>query len=184
VKPRCLSIPEVTLFVPMVFRADQRILSENAGQHVFEELETGAVQCNQENHSGSSRTVSNSFRNKVDNSNKALARVARASNLNFADDLCISPPLRETFISVLLRGNNHIQQWALQGLINMLFVVSALAGCMKKSFYYNSEFEPFFKWTYSDLPINWRFNEAMAVRSTLSAKKLSTPTFEDAEKPS
>lgn len=133
-KPRCLSVPKVTLFVPMVFRADQRILSENAGQHVSEEIEMGAVQCNQENHSGSSITVSNNLRNKVDNSNRALARVACASNLNVADALCISSPLNETFISVLLRGNNHIQQWVVQGLINVLFVVSALAGCMKKHF--------------------------------------------------
>lgn len=181
-KPRCPSIPEVTLSVPMAFRVDRSVLLENAHHKFFEELETDAVQCNQENLSRSTRNVSKSLRNKVNTSKGALARVACASSLDVANGLCRSSPQFKKLIGVLLRGNNHIQQWTLQGLINVLLIVSALAGCMKKSFYYISEFEPIFKWIYSGLPTNWRFNEVMAVRSTLSAKELSIPTFDDAGK--
>lgn len=58
-KRRCLQVPEVTLFAPMESRVDRSIISENSIQRIFQ-LEKGAVQCSQENHTKSSRYNSHS----------------------------------------------------------------------------------------------------------------------------
>lgn len=54
--------------------------------------------------------------------------------------------------------------------------------CDKVIFQIFLNLSPFFKSMCSKLLTDWRFNEVMTVRSTLSAKKLSIPMFQDAEK--
>jgi dTDP-4-dehydrorhamnose 3,5-epimerase len=182
-KAHRLSIPEVILFEPKIFGDDRGFFLESFNQKVFDELVGHAVQFVQDNHSRSSTGVLRGLHYQIDNPQGKLVRVTSGSVLDVAVDMRSSSPTIGKWVSALLTAENHNQLWIPEGFAHGFFVLSEFADFMYKTTdYYSPEFERSVKWDDPDLAIDWRLSDIMAVRPILSAKDLSAPSFQDAEK--
>lgn len=154
-----LSIPDVLLIEPRLFRDERGFFYESFRQDLFEEAIGRKVTFVQDNHSKSAHNVLRGLHYQIKQPQGKLVRVVAGSVFDVAVDLRRSSPTFGQWVGEVLSAENKAQMWVPEGFAHGFLVLSESAEFVYKTTdYYAPEDERCIKWNDSDLQISWPSN--------------------------
>ncbi len=155
-KFRRLSIPDVVLFEPDIFRDHRGELFESFNEKNFTEAIARQVQFVQENHSISSQGVLRGLHYQEPHQQGKLVRVIQGEIFDVAVDIRPDSLTYGRWVAEKLSSKNKKQLWVPEGFAHGFLVLSKTAEIIYKlTDFYNPECEKCILWNDQDLGIDW-----------------------------
>lgn len=169
-----LSIPDIILIEPQIFKDQRGFFLENYKESDFRENELN-IKFVQDNYSYSSKNVLRGLHfQKPPKSQAKLVTALRGKIFDVAVDLRKNSDTYGKWISEILSEENHYSLYIPEGFAHGFCVLSETANVLYKTTNeYSSENENGIIWNDSDLNISWPVNDPI-----LSQKDLSLPSLE------
>ena len=173
-----LSIPDIILIEPRVFRDDRGFFFESFNQKTFEE--TTGLKCNfvQDNHSCSVKNVLRGLHYQIRQPQGKLVRVVVGEVFDVVVDIRKSSPTFCKWVGVTLSAENMRMLWIPEGFAHGYVVLSNVAEVLYKTTdYWYPKHERCIIWNDPSLAINWNITE----EPLLSSKDANGALFTEAE---
>lgn len=173
-----LSIPEVILFEPMVFKDDRGFFFESYNQQLFQTLTGSEINFVQDNHSQSTKGVLRGLHYQLSPvAQGKLVRVTQGEIFDVAVDLRKDSPTFGQYVYAILSAENKNQLWIPEGFAHGFLTLSDMADVLyKTTAFYNKEYDRSVRWDDAALAIRWPQTGAVL----LSEKDKCAPFFKDA----
>lgn len=174
-----LSIPDVILFEPRVFKDNRGLFFESFNHQSFEEVTGKSVNFVQDNHSESIKGVVRGLHYQL--SPKAqgkLVRVVRGEVFDVAVDIRKGSPTYGQWVGEFLSAENKKQIWIPEGFAHGFMTLTGRAEFLYKTTnYYSQEHERSIRWDDPEIAIEW----PESVEPILSLKDKEAVRFKDAD---
>ena len=169
-----LSIPDVVLIQPQVFKDDRGFFFESFNQNEFEKAINRNVTFVQDNHSRSSKGVLRGLHFQKTKPQGKLVRVVRGAVFDVAVDLRKSSKTFGQWEGVELSEENKKQFWIPPGYAHGFVVLSETVDFEYKcTDYYDSSDEGSILWSDPALDISWPVDNPILSDKDASAKRLA-----------
>jgi len=173
-----LSIPDVLLIEPQVFKDDRGFFFESFNEERFAKLSGLRPQFVQDNHSQSKRNALHGLHYEIKQTQAKLVRVIVGEVFDVAVDLRRSSPTFGQWVGAVLSAENKRQMWIPEGFAHGFVVNSDTAEFLYKTTdYWAPEHERCIAWDDPAIGIDWPVNGA----PILSAKDQKGLLLADAE---
>ena len=168
-KVRPLSIPDILLIEPKVFRDERGLFFESFNQADFEKETNLSPTFVQENHSRSNKGVLRGLHYQLPpKAQDKLLRVVNGEIFDVVVDIRKGSSTFGKWISEILTDKNKKQIWIPKGFAHGFLVVSESAEVIyKTTVEYAPKYERCILWNDPELNINWSLN---GIRPILSSK--------------
>lgn len=161
-----LSIPDVILLEPKVFRDERGYFFESFNQKVFNDLIGEEITFVQDNQSRSAKNVLRGLHYQTEQLQGKLIRVIEGEIFDVAVDLRPSSPSFGKWVSVVLSSTNKHQLWVPAGFAHGYLVLSETAEVFYKTTdYYSPTSEKIILWSDPQLSIDWPINHFVPITS-------------------
>lgn len=155
-----LSIPDVLLIEPRVFRDDRGFFFESFNQKTFEETTGLKRNFVQDNHSCSVRNVLRGLHYQIRQPQGKLVRVVVGEVFDVAVDIRKGSPTFCKWVGVTLSAENKRMLWIPEGFAHGFIVLSSVAEFLYKTTdYWYPKHERCIIWNDPSLAINWNITE-------------------------
>ena len=160
-KVRPLSIPDILLIEPKVFRDERGFFFESFNQAVFEKETNLSPIFVQENHSRSNKGVLRGLHYQLPpKAQDKLVRVVKGEIFDVVVDIRKGSSTFGKWIGETLAEKSKEQIWIPKGFAHGFVVLSEIAEVIYKTTdYYAPQFERCIRWDDPKLSIDWNFNE-------------------------
>ena len=160
-KVRPLSIPDILLIEPKVFRDDRGFFFESFNQADFEKETNLSPTFVQENHSRSIKGVLRGLHYQLPpKAQDKFLRVVKGEIFDVAVDIRRGSPTFGKWVGEIISEKNKTQVWIPKGFAHGFVVLSEIAEVIYKTTdYYAPQFERCIRWNDPKLSIDWNFNE-------------------------
>ena len=160
-KVRPLSIPDILLIEPKVFRDDRGFFFESFNQADFEKETNLSPTFVQENHSRSIKGVVRGLHYQLPpKAQDKFLRVVKGEIFDVAVDIRRGSPTFGKWVGEIISEKNKTQVWIPKGFAHGFVVLSEIAEVIYKTTdYYAPQFERCIRWNDPKLSIDWNFNE-------------------------
>ena len=160
-KVRPLSIPDILLIEPKVFRDDRGFFFESFNQADFEKETNLSPTFVQENHSRSIKGVLRGLHYQLPpKAQDKFLRVVKGEIFDVAVDIRRGSPTFGKWVGEIISEKNKTQVWIPKGFAHGFVVLSEIAEVIYKTTdYYAPQFERCIRWDDPKLSIDWNFNE-------------------------
>ena len=175
----CLSIPEVILFKPKIFKDERGFFFESFKSQVFQEATGLDLNFLQDNHSQSLRGVLRGLHYQLPpHAQGKLVRVTRGEVFDVVVDIRKSSPTFGKYVGTRLSDQNHHQLWVPPGFAHGFITLSDTADFLYKATdVYHPESERSIRYDDATLNITWHFDETPLV----APKDLNAVSFLEAD---
>ena len=160
-KVTALSIPDILLIEPTVFRDDRGFFFESFNQADFEKETNLSPTFVQENHSRSIKGVLRGLHYQLPpKAQDKFLRVVKGEIFDVAVDIRRGSPTFGKWVGEIISEKNKTQVWIPKGFAHGFVVLSEIAEVIYKTTdYYAPQFERCIRWNDPKLSIDWNFNE-------------------------
>jgi dTDP-4-dehydrorhamnose 3,5-epimerase len=174
-----LSIPEVILFKPKIFKDERGFFFESFKSHVFQEATGLDLNFLQDNHSQSVRGVLRGLHYQLPPfAQGKLVRVTRGEVYDVAVDIRKSSPTFGKYVGAKLSDQNHHQLWVPPGFAHGFITLSDTADFLYKTTdVYQPQSERSIRYDDKTLNITWHFDGEPLV----APKDLNAVSFLEAD---
>ena len=174
-----LSIPEVILFKPKIFKDERGFFFESFKSHVFQEATGLDVNFLQDNHSQSFKGVLRGLHYQLPpHAQGKLVRVTRGEVFDVAVDIRKSSSTFGKYVGAKLSDQNHHQLWVPPGFAHGFITLSDTADFLYKTTdVYHPQSERSIRYDDATLNITWHFDETPLV----APKDLNAVSFLEAD---
>jgi dTDP-4-dehydrorhamnose 3,5-epimerase len=174
-----LSIPDLILFKPKVFRDERGFFFESFKLSTFQEVTGLDLNFLQDNHSQSLRGVLRGLHYQLPpHAQGKLVRVTRGEVFDVAVDIRKSSPTFGQWVGTMLSDQNHHQLWIPPGFAHGFITLSREADFLYKATeVYHPTSERSIHFNDPTLKIDWKFDGT----PILAAKDLAAPLFLEAD---
>lgn len=174
-----LSIPEVILFEPQVFKDERGFFFESYNQKKFEEAIGISVHFVQDNHSKSIQGVLRGLHYQLPPmAQDKLVRVTQGEIFDVAVDIRKKSPNFGQWVSAIISAENKHQLWIPAGFAHGFLTLSDTAEVLyKTTTFYSKECDRGIRWDDDHLAIDWPKDKKIS----LSEKDTKAPSFKAAE---
>jgi len=158
-KVTALSIPDVLLIEPKVFRDDRGFFFESFNQADFEKETNLSPTFVQENHSRSNKGVLRGLHYQLPpKAQDKLVKVVKGEIFDVVVDIRKSSPTYRQWVGEVLSDKNKNQLWVPKGFAHGFAVLSEIADVIYKTTdYYAPQYERCILWNDPELAIKWGF---------------------------
>jgi dTDP-4-dehydrorhamnose 3,5-epimerase len=172
-----LSIPDVLVIEPQVFRDDRGFFFESFNQNKFEEAIGKKVNFVQDNHSKSFKGVLRGLHYQLQpNAQGKLFRVIQGEVFDVIVDIRKSSPTFGKWLGEIISADNRKQIWIPEGFAHGFVTLSDTAECLYKTTdFYSKEYERSIRWNDEAIGIQWP-----TIDISLSPKDESAQSFKEA----
>tara|TARA_B100000586_G_scaffold143461_1_gene103911 strand:- start:204 stop:755 length:552 start_codon:yes stop_codon:yes gene_type:complete len=179
-KVRPLSIPDILLIEPKVFRDERGLFFESFNQADFEKETNLSPTFVQENHSRSNKGVLRGLHYQLPpKAQDKLVRVVKGEIFDVVVDIRKGSSTFGKWVGETLSGKNKTQIWIPQGFAHGFLVLSEIAEVIYKTTdYYAPQYERCIRWDDPKLSIDWNLNEESLL---LSKKDKKGELFKNSE---
>lgn len=155
-----LSIPEVILFKPRIFKDERGFFFESFKSHVFQEATGLDLNFVQDNHSQSVRGVLRGLHYQLPpHAQGKLVRVTHGEVYDVAVDIRKSSPTFGKYVGATLSDQNHHQLWVPPGFAHGFITLSDTADFLYKTTdVYHPQSERSIRYDDKTLNITWHFD--------------------------
>ena len=155
-----LSIPEVILFKPKIFKDERGFFFESFKSHVFQEATGLDLNFLQDNHSQSVRGVLRGLHYQLPpHAQGKLVRVTHGEVFDVVVDIRKSSPTFGKYVGAKLSDQNHHQLWVPPGFAHGFITLSDSADFLyKTSDVYHPQSERSIRYDDKTLNITWHFD--------------------------
>ena len=174
-----LTIPEVVLFKPKIFKDERGFFFESFKSHVFQEATGLDLNFLQDNHSQSVRGVLRGLHYQLPpHAQGKLVRVTHGEVYDVAVDIRKSSPTFGKYVGTRLSDQNHHQLWVPEGFAHGFITLSDTADFLYKTTdVYHPESERSIRYDDKTLNITWHFDGTPLV----APKDLNAVSFLEAD---
>jgi dTDP-4-dehydrorhamnose 3,5-epimerase len=174
-----LSIPEVILFKPKIFKDERGFFFESFKSHVFQEATSLDLNFVQDNHSQSVKGVLRGLHYQLPpHAQGKLVRVTRGEVYDVAVDIRKSSPTFGKYVGAKLSDQNHHQLWVPPGFAHGFITLSDTADFLYKTTdVYHPQSERSIRFDDKTLNITWHFDGTPLV----APKDLNASSFLEAD---
>lgn len=174
-----LSIPEVILFKPKIFKDERGFFFESFKSHVFQEATGLDLNFLQDNHSQSVRGVLRGLHYQLPpHAQGKLVRVTHGEVYDVAVDIRKSSPTFGKYVGTTLSDKNHHQLWVPPGFAHGFITLSDAADFLYKTTdVYHPQSERSIRFDDKTLNITWHFDGTPLV----APKDLNAVSFLEAD---
>ena len=174
-----LSIPEVILFKPKIFKDERGFFFESFKSHVFQEATGLDLNFLQDNHSQSVRGVLRGLHYQLPpRAQGKLVRVTHGEVYDVAVDIRKSSPTFGKYVGAKLSDQNHHQLWVPEGFAHGFITLSDTADFLYKTTdVYHPQSERSIRYDDKTLNITWHFDGTPLV----APKDLNAVSFLEAD---
>lgn len=175
-----LSIADVLLIEPKVFRDDRGSFFESFNQAQFETAVGKKVNFVQDNHSCSGKNVLRGLHYQIKQPQGKLVRVVQGEVFDVAVDIRKSSPTFGQWVGEILSAENKRQLWLPVGVAHGFVVLSDSAEFLYKTTdYWAPEYERCIAWNDRSLDIDWRIQgkPVLSGKDTQGASLLTAEIF-------
>ena len=174
-----LSIPEVILFKPKIFKDERGFFFESFKSHVFQEATGLDLNFLQDNHSQSVKGVLRGLHYQLPpHAQGKLVRVTRGEVYDVAVDIRKSSPTFGKYVGATLSDKNHHQLWVPEGFAHGFITLSDTADFLYKTTdVYHPQSERSIRYDDETLNITWHFDGEPLV----APKDLNAVSFLEAD---
>ena len=174
-----LSIPEVILFKPKIFKDERGFFFESFKSHVFQEATGLDLNFLQDNHSQSVRGVLRGLHYQLPpHAQGKLVRVTHGEVFDVVVDIRKSSPTFGKYVGAKLSDQNHHQLWVPPGFAHGFITLSDSADFLyKTSDVYHPQSERSIRYDDKTLNITWHFDGTPLV----APKDLNAVSFLEAD---
>ena len=174
-----LSIPEVILFKPKIFKDERGFFFESFKSHVFQEATGLDLNFLQDNHSQSVRGVLRGLHYQLPpHAQGKLVRVTHGEVYDVAVDIRKSSPTFGKYVGATLSDKNHHQLWVPPGFAHGFITLSDTADFLYKTTdVYHPQSERSIRYDDKTLNITWYFDGTPLV----APKDLNAVSFLEAD---
>jgi dTDP-4-dehydrorhamnose 3,5-epimerase len=174
-----LSIPEVILFKPKIFKDERGFFFESFKSHVFHEATGLDLNFLQDNHSQSVRGVLRGLHYQLPpHAQGKLVRVTHGEVYDVAVDIRKSSPTFGKYVGAKLSDQNHHQLWVPPGFAHGFITLSDTADFLYKTTdVYHPQSERSIRYDDKTLNITWHFDGTPLV----APKDLNASSFLEAD---
>ena len=174
-----LSIPEVILFKPKIFKDERGFFFESFKSHVFQEATGLDLNFLQDNHSQSVKGVLRGLHYQLPpHAQGKLVRVTRGEVYDVAVDIRKSSPTFGKYVGAKLSDKNHHQLWVPPGFAHGFITLSDTADFLYKTTdVYHPQSERSIRYDDKTLNITWHFDGTPLV----APKDLNASSFLEAD---
>jgi len=171
-KVTALSIPDILLIEPKVFRDERGFFFESFNQAEFEKETNLSPVFVQDNHSRSIKGVLRGLHYQLPpKSQDKLVRVVQGEIFDVVVDIRKSSSTFGKWIGIKLSETNKKQIWIPKGFAHGFLVLSEIAEVIYKTTdYYAPQYESCIRWDDPKLSINWNFKGVNLLLSTKDKK--------------
>ena len=149
-----LSIPEVLLFSPNIYRDDRGFFLETMRKNVMQDLDLPEFV--QHNQSRSECGVLRGLHYQLEFPQGKLVRCSRGKVFDVAVDIRKGSPTFGKYVSSILDDIDHKQLWIPPGFAHGFLVLSQIADiCYMCTNYYHKDSENGIAWNDPDIAISW-----------------------------
>jgi dTDP-4-dehydrorhamnose 3,5-epimerase len=175
----CLSIPEVILFKPKIFKDERGFFFESFKSQVFQEATGLDLNFLQDNHSQSLRGVLRGLHYQLPpHAQGKLVCVTHGEVFDVAVDIRKSSPTFGKYVGTTLSDQNHHQLWVPPGFAHGFITLSDTADFLyKMTDFYHPQSERSIRYDDATLNITWHFDETPLV----APKDLNAVSFLEAD---
>ncbi len=158
---KSLSIPDIILFEPGVFKDHRGFFFESYNQKIFHKATGFSPTFVQDNHSQSTKGVLRGLHYQINpQAQGKLVRVIQGEVLDVAVDLQKSSPSFGKWVGEILSGENKKQLWIPKGFAHGFVTLSEKAELLYKvTDYYSKDLERCIHWKDPQLNIDWKMKE-------------------------
>ncbi len=173
-----LSIPDVILLEPQIFKDARGIFFESFNQQKFQEFTGQKIQFVQDNLSRSVKGVLRGLHYQLPPKEQGkLVRVINGAVFDVAVDIRADSPTLGKWVGVELNSDNNRQLWVPPGFAHGFLVLSETADVLYKTTeYYSPEHERSLKWDDLDLAIDW---PCLGKQLLVSDKDANAASYQD-----
>lgn len=151
-----LTISDVILLEPTIFRDERGFFFESFNQRIFEQSIGHEINFVQDNHSRSAKNVIRGLHYQIKQPQGKLVRVIAGEIFDVAVDLRRSSPTFGQWVSEILSAENAKQLWVPKGFAHGFAVLSEFAEVLYKTTdYWAPEYECSIVWNDPELAITW-----------------------------
>ncbi len=156
-----LSIPDIILFEPKVFKDHRGFFLESYNQKLFQKATGVPPTFVQDNHSQSNRGVLRGLHYQINpQAQGKLVRVIQGEVFDVAVNLRKSSPSFGKWVGEILSAENKKQLWIPKGFAHGFVTLSDTAELLYKvTDYYNKDFERCIHWKDPQIGIDWKIEE-------------------------
>jgi len=174
-----LSIPDVLLIEPKIYKDDRGFFFESFNLNEFKKATSLDITFVQDNHSKSSQGVIRGLHYQIPpHAQSKLVRVTQGEVLDIAVDIRQSSPTCGQYIAEILSSENKKQLYIPEGFAHAFLTLSETSDFLYKTTdFYHPESERCILWNDKTLNINW----PKQLRVYLSSKDLLGQIFQSAE---
>ena len=174
-----LSIPDVLLIEPKIYKDDRGFFFESFNLNEFKKATSLDISFVQDNHSKSFQGVIRGLHYQIPpHAQSKLVRVTQGEVLDIAVDIRQSSPTCGQYIAEILSSENKKQLYIPEGFAHALLTLSETSEFLYKTTdFYHPESERCILWNDKTLNINW----PKQLRVYLSSKDLLGQIFQSAE---
>lgn len=175
-----LSIPDILLIEPKIFKDNRGFFFESFNKSVFEKLTNLSPVFVQENHSSSSKGVLRGLHFQLPpKAQDKLVRVVKGEILDIAVDIRKNSLTFGKYIGQVISEKNKKQLWIPKGFAHGFIVISENAEIIYKATdYYSPEHERSILWNDPIINIDWNLNGTAPI---LSNKDIDASLINDSE---
>jgi len=151
-----LSIPEVLVLEPKVFRDERGFFLESFNQRQFEKAIGYSVSFVQDNHSRSEKNVLRGLHYQIQQAQSKLIRVVSGAIFDVVVDLRAQSSTFGKWVGEVVSADNFKQIWIPEGFAHGFLVLSETAELLYKTTnFWAPEHERCLAWNDTTLNINW-----------------------------
>ena len=175
-----LSIPDILLIEPKVFRDDRGFFFESFNQADFKKETNLAPIFVQENHSRSNKVVLRGLHYQLPpKAQDKLVRVVKGEIFDVVVDIRKISPTFGKWVGEILTEKNKKQIWIPKGFAHGFVTISENTEVVYKTTdYYAPQYERCIRWDDPQLNIDWRLN---GIKPTISLKDQEGISINDSE---
>ncbi len=174
-----LSIPDMVLMEPKVFRDQRGFFLETFRRNEFEDM-TGYGDFVQENHSASVIGTLRGLHYQIEQAQGKLVCVTKGAVFDVGVDLRKNSPFYGKWAGAKLTSGNKHMLWVPPGFAHGFIVLSEWAEFSYKcTDYYAPEYERSIRWDDPDIGVDWP--ELPGIEVLVSSKDREGASFKDAE---
>lgn len=176
-----LSIPNVILLEPTIYRDERGFFFESFNQRVFETQIGNSVNFVQDNHSRSIKNVIRGLHYQIEQPQGKLVRVISGEIFDVAVDLRQTSPTFGQWVGEILSAENSKQLWVPEGFAHGFAVLSDSAEVLyKTTSYWSPQHEHSIAWNDPQLAIDWQIQDKpqCSVKDKQGVSFAAAPLFE------
>lgn len=176
-----LSIPNVILLEPTIYRDERGFFFESFNQRVFETQIGNSVNFVQDNHSRSIKNVIRGLHYQIEQPQGKLVRVISGEIFDVAVDLRQTSPTFGQWVGEILSAENSKQLWVPEGFAHGFAVLSDSAEVLyKTTSYWSPQHEHSIAWNDPQLAIDWQIQDKpqCSVKDKQGVSFTAAPLFE------